>query len=375
MIKILVGDLFASKVQTLVNTVNCVGVMGKGLALEFKRRFDDMFIDYEIRCKRGELKLGRPYIFKGLIPPWILLFPTKDHWRSVSSLEAIEKGLSFLESRYKEWGITSIAVPPLGCGLGELEWGIVGPTLYRHLSKLDIPVELYAPYGTPHAELTTEFLGHQHEIQRIDGQKRNGSRIPPGLMGTVEVLRRLEGMPYHWPVGRIMFQKIAYFATFLGMKTELKYVRASFGPYSRELKGMLTKLVNNGVIQEERGGNMFLVRVGKTYEDGRKVYEDELKSSEPLIERITDLFSRLNTTQAELAATVHFARHSMRVSTSSRPTEKEVLQEVMRWKKRHRPPYDEIEISRTIRYLAVQGWLDVTPSLELTEELEVELEV
>ncbi len=145
MIKVLVGDIFKSKSQTLVNTVNCVGVMGKGLALEFKKTFPDMFKDYFERCHRKEVKLGKPYLYKRLISPWILLFPTKQDWRSVSQLSNIEDGLQYLQSKYKEWGITSIAVPPLGCGLGELEWNIVGRTLYRYLEKLEIPVELYAP--------------------------------------------------------------------------------------------------------------------------------------------------------------------------------------------------------------------------------------
>jgi len=158
MVKVIVSDIFQSKAQTLINTVNCVGIMGKGLALEFKKRFPDMFRDYFVRCKRGEVQLGKPYLYEQLTPPWILLFPTKQDWRSVSRLSDIEAGLRYLESKYQEWNITSIAVPPLGCGLGRLEWSVVGPTLYRHLRKLQIPVELYAPHGTPEGELTPEFL-------------------------------------------------------------------------------------------------------------------------------------------------------------------------------------------------------------------------
>ena len=153
MIKVLIGDLFTSKAQTLVNTVNCIGIMGKGIALEFKKRFPDMFKDYEERCKRKEVKLGKPYLYRRLMLPWILNFPTKGHWRSVTKLADLERGLEYLLAHYKEWGITSLAVPPLGCGEGQLEWRVVGPTLYRYLSRMDIPVELYAPYGTPHEEL------------------------------------------------------------------------------------------------------------------------------------------------------------------------------------------------------------------------------
>ena len=80
MVKVLIGDIFESGAQTLVNTVNCVGVMGKGLALEFKSRFPDMYKDYKSRCKNGLVKLGQPYIYKPIVGPWILNFPTKDHW-------------------------------------------------------------------------------------------------------------------------------------------------------------------------------------------------------------------------------------------------------------------------------------------------------
>jgi len=95
-VKIVIGDIFKSKAQTLVNTVNCVGVMGKGLALEFKNRFPDMFKDYYIRCQNKEVYLEKPYLFKRLILPWILIFPTKEHWRSTSNISDIEKGLQYL---------------------------------------------------------------------------------------------------------------------------------------------------------------------------------------------------------------------------------------------------------------------------------------
>ena len=160
MATVLIGDLFKSRAQTLVNTVNCVGVMGKGVALQFKERFPEMFADYQARCKRGDVKLGKPYLFKRLITPWVLNFPTKDHWRSVSQLTDIVRGLEHLAENYRVWGITSLAVPPLGCGYGGLEWRIVGPTIYRYMTRLDIPVELYAPVGTPETLLQAEFLAY-----------------------------------------------------------------------------------------------------------------------------------------------------------------------------------------------------------------------
>jgi O-acetyl-ADP-ribose deacetylase (regulator of RNase III) len=148
MVRVLSGDLFESKAQTLVNTVNCVGVMGKGIALEFKKRFPEMYEDYVARCAAKRVRLGEPYLFRGPMPPWILNFPTKDHWRSVSRLSDILVGLGYLERYCREWGIESLAVPALGCGEGQLEWQVVGPALYDHLSRLRIPVELYTPHGT-----------------------------------------------------------------------------------------------------------------------------------------------------------------------------------------------------------------------------------
>ena len=102
MLNVIMGDMFKSKAQTLVNTVNCVGIMGKGVALEFKKRFPDMFEDYVKRCDAKQVRLGRLYLFKRMFPPWILNFPTKDHWRSVSRLQDIVEGLRYLQLNYKK---------------------------------------------------------------------------------------------------------------------------------------------------------------------------------------------------------------------------------------------------------------------------------
>jgi O-acetyl-ADP-ribose deacetylase (regulator of RNase III) len=150
--KIIVGDILQSKAQTLINTVNCVGVMGKGIALEFKKRFPEMFDDYEKRCERKEVKPGIPYLYKTLLSPQIINFPTKDHWKSVSRISDIERGMQILLREYMEWGVTSLAIPALGCGNGQLEWKTVRPLIYRYANQMDIPVELYAPYGTPPRE-------------------------------------------------------------------------------------------------------------------------------------------------------------------------------------------------------------------------------
>jgi O-acetyl-ADP-ribose deacetylase (regulator of RNase III)/uncharacterized protein YwgA len=319
MVKILMSDLLKSKTQTLVNTVNCVGIMGKGIALEFKEQFPDMFNDYVERCNRNELRLGKPYLFKRLTPPWILNFPTKGHWRSVSRIEDIVKGLKYLLQHYKEWGITSLSVPPLGCGQGQLEWKIVGPTLYRYLSQLDIPVELYAPHDTPHEELQPEFLDQDIDIKPVEPGLAP-ERVKPAWIALVEILSRLEQEPYHWPVGRTTFQKIAYISTQEGLPTGLLYQKSSFGPFSPDLKSVITRLVNNGLIREEQLGRMFAVKVGPTFSDTRKAYMNELTQWEPIIEKTTDLFMRMQTRQSEVVATVLFAANTLAKRKKEQPS-------------------------------------------------------
>ncbi len=140
------GDIFESQAQVIVNTVNCQGVMGKGLALAFKQKYPDMFKVYQQECKTGKLGIGRPTLYQGSTP-WILNFPTKDSWRANSKLEYLEKGLEFLVAHYKNAGIKSIAFPKLGAQNGKLSWDDVGPLMARYLSQLDIDVYIYIAKG------------------------------------------------------------------------------------------------------------------------------------------------------------------------------------------------------------------------------------
>jgi len=138
-------NIFSSKMQTITNPCNCVGIMGKGLVLEFKKRFPDMFRDYVLLCKNKEIIVGHPYLYK-LSTPWILNFPTKNTL-APSRLWYIIDGLLYLKNMYKTWGITSIAIPALGCGYGGLEWTKIQPIMDKYLEELDIPVEIYEPRG------------------------------------------------------------------------------------------------------------------------------------------------------------------------------------------------------------------------------------
>jgi O-acetyl-ADP-ribose deacetylase (regulator of RNase III) len=136
------GDLFESPAQVLVNTVNTVGVMGKGIALTFKQVYPDMFKRYQVLCEQKQLEIGKLWLHK-TEHKWILNFPTKSHWRNPSRLEYIEAGLQKFVSTYTEQGIASVAFPELGCGNGELDWDVVRPVMLRYLRPLPINVYIY----------------------------------------------------------------------------------------------------------------------------------------------------------------------------------------------------------------------------------------
>lgn len=172
------GDMFFSRMQTLTISVNTVGVMGKGLASRAKYQFPDVYVKYQDLCKNKTLRMGKPYLYKREssldfilsdeseklphfnLRTWFLLFPTKTDWRKKADLKGIEEGLKWLVSQYKKEGIESLAIPALGCGLGWLPWGIVGPMLCTYLKQLDIQVNIYLPLERkiPEEQLKPDFL-------------------------------------------------------------------------------------------------------------------------------------------------------------------------------------------------------------------------
>jgi O-acetyl-ADP-ribose deacetylase (regulator of RNase III) len=143
MITYVEGDLFQSPDKVLVNPVNTAGVMGKGLALEFKRRYPAMFREYQVLCKKKQLDVGQLWIYK-TPEKWILNFPTKRHWRQKSRPEYIEAGLERFVATYQEENIDSIAFPQLGCGSGQLDWETqVQPLVEKYLGPLPITIHIY----------------------------------------------------------------------------------------------------------------------------------------------------------------------------------------------------------------------------------------
>ena len=148
------GNLLEADVDALVNTVNTVGVMGKGIALQFKHAFPHNFKAYAAACKDGRVRLGEMFVFDAgqlMKPRWIINFPTKGHWRSQSRLTDITTGLDDLRRVIVELGIRSIAVPPLGCGNGGLDWSDVHPLISAKLADLDCEALVYPPVGSPNA--------------------------------------------------------------------------------------------------------------------------------------------------------------------------------------------------------------------------------
>jgi len=146
------GDLFQERAEAIVNTVNCVGVMGKGVALEFKRRWPENFRAYKRLCDRGGLRPGKSFIFENadMFDPcgrrFLINFPTKDHWRDGSRMEYIEDGLDDLVLQTRKLGIRSVAMPSLGCGNGGLDWKAVKVILSRKLETIkDVDVIAFEP--------------------------------------------------------------------------------------------------------------------------------------------------------------------------------------------------------------------------------------
>ena len=157
--------------QTLVNTVNCVGVMGAGIAKTFKLKYPDMFEEYKTRCKRNAVKTGQPYLYRAL-DRQIVNFPTKQHWRENSKIEYLVEGLKYLVAHIEAWNIRSLAIPPLGCGNGKLDWNIVLPIMLEHLQPLGIPIEIYAPHAAGSFSLAQKRGLPQTQSEKVKRRKR-----------------------------------------------------------------------------------------------------------------------------------------------------------------------------------------------------------
>lgn len=360
--------MFSSKAQTLVNTVNCVGIMGKGVAQEFKNRFPAMFDDYKRRCDAKAVRLGEPYLYQGQSGARIINFPTKDHWRSPSKLSDIERGLDYFVEHIQEWGVQSVALPPLGCGNGGLDWSEVGPLIYQKLHKLPIEVELYAPFGTPKQQLTTEFLAAPSQMS-LEGEGRKLSPIKPEWVVLVEILRELEGQPYANPVGRTIFQKICYVVTEMGVPTGLHFGKGSYGPFSSDVSQVIHDFANRNWLIEKQLGRMIALNVSPQYLKDRKAYAAEIELHKKKILKAVDLFSRIKSTeQAEEVLTVLFASRQLKQSANNEEvTESRLVDYILDWKKSWQRDDKREAITSAIHNLVMLGWLRVSLDEPVTE--------
>lgn len=179
------GDILKDDAEALVNTVNCVGVMGRGIALQFKNAFPENFKEYAKACKQGKVQPGKMFVFEtGQLtqPRYIINFPTKRHWRGKSRMADIESGLESLVEVLKKKGIRSVALPPLGCGLGGLDWSEVRSRITKALESLEgVHVVVYQPEGAPE----TDTMAHSRKVPNMT----------PGRAALVELMDRyLKGL-------------------------------------------------------------------------------------------------------------------------------------------------------------------------------------
>ena len=225
------GNLLKADVEALVNTVNCVGYMGKGIALQFKKAVPENFAAYSQACKAGQVVPGKIFIYKPvdalLTAPYIINFPTKRHWRNTSRMEDIESGLVDLVEQVKVLGIKSIAIPPLGCGLGGLDWSEVRPRIVQAFSHLpEVEVLLYEPRGAPAAE-----------AQIINTLKPEMTRAQALL-----ILLMAQYHQFDYRLSLLEIHKLAYFLQEQGEPLKLQYSEYHYGPYARNLRFLLQKM-------------------------------------------------------------------------------------------------------------------------------------
>jgi O-acetyl-ADP-ribose deacetylase (regulator of RNase III) len=228
MITYKVGNLLDAPVEALVNTVNTVGVMGKGIALQFKNTFPENFRVYSDAVKSGSLRLGKvlivPVSTVGEVK-YIINFPTKGHWRYPSRLEWVESGLKDLRTEIQKNEIKSIALPPLGCGNGGLDWGIVRPMIEKELSSLDIEVLIYEP------SLEVEELLKK-------ATKPSAARLTPARAMLLQLLYNYRALGEF--ISEFAAEKLSYFLQRFGEKQlKLDFQKGFYGPYSGKVRHVL----------------------------------------------------------------------------------------------------------------------------------------
>jgi O-acetyl-ADP-ribose deacetylase (regulator of RNase III) len=345
MIEITTGDILAADAEALVNTVNCVGIMGRGIALQFRKAFPDNFKAYEQACERKELQPGRMFVFRtGQLtnPYYIINFPTKRHWKGKSQLADIESGLKSLVAEVRRLGIHSIAIPPLGCGQGGLDWAEVRPRIEQALQALpDVRVLLFSPTGAPASSVSTA----SSPVPKMT----EGRAALVGLMQ-----RYLAGLmdPF---ISLLEVHKLLYFMQEAGESSlRLRYAKAPYGPYAENLRhllmsveGYLTSGYTDGVDDPEK--QLELV-------PGAIADADQFLTRHPdtqrRFERVADLVKGFETPFGlELLSTVHWVSTQEGATTSDK-----VIKATFEWNERKRR-FSPQQITLAWNVLCDKGWL------------------
>jgi len=339
------GDLLKqSDVDAIVNTVNCVGVMGKGIALQFKKKWPANFKAYAKACEAGEVRTGSMFVYDAgalATPKYVINFPTKNHWREKSRREYIEEGLRDLVKVVRDLNISSIALPPLGCGNGGLEWDDV-KKLIEETSDSELPdvdIRLFAPSGAPKAKDMVV--------------KTSRPKMTSGRAAILKVLDTYRSLNYG--LSRIEVQKLAYFLQIAGEKLRLNFQKDAYGPYADQLRHALDRMdghfihgVGDGVVESEIEPTQDALK-----EAGDFISANNNKELNDRVERVGNLIEGFQSTYGmELLATVHWV-----VIHENANTPEEATLAIQNWNKRKRDLMKPEHIRIAWDRLSSQGWI------------------
>lgn len=338
------GDILKADAEALVNTVNCVGFMGRGIAAQFKRAYPANFKAYEAACKRGEVQPGRMLIAETgqpANPRWIINFPTKRHWRAGSKLEDIDAGLAALTADVRRLGIRSIAVPPLGCGLGGLAWAEVRPRIEAAFAELPgVTVLIFEPDGAP---VAAEMAKSAAKPSMTPGRAVLVRLVEEYLAGLMD--------PF---VSLLEIHKLLYFMQEAGEPLRLRYRKAIYGPYAENLRQVLSHLEGHFLSGYADGGDapdkqlQLVPGVAREAQALLEQHPDTLRR----FRRVADLVEGFETPFGmELLATVHWLYAHGGVTEASKMT-----RAVYQWGAR-KQMFEERQIQIAWDTLADKGWL------------------
>jgi len=299
MIEYKTGDILAEEADALVNTVNCVGAMGRGISLQFKRKFPENFKAYAALCKRNKMRPGEVFVFEtgqAITPRYIINFPTKRHWRGKSRIEDIESGLESLVKEIRARNIQSIAIPPLGSGLGGLNWADVRIHIQAALDGLDdVQVVIFEPAGSP-----------------TDGRANRSRAVPSMTAGRAALVGLMEcylhGLldPF---VTLLETHKLMYFMQVAGEPLRLKFRKGSYGPYAENLRHVLNAIEGHmisGYIDGGDGPDKQLELVPGAIEDAT-AFLKKYSETHKRFNKVADLIEGFESSFGlELLSTVHW---------------------------------------------------------------------